>query len=47
MQIPQFGSIHSLPIGYLNGNYCIEFYPDMGSIKSIIEKNKNQVEKEK
>ncbi len=47
MQIPQFGSIHSLPIGYLNGNFCIEFYPGLGSIKSIIEKNNIQVEKKK
>ncbi len=47
IQVAQFGSIHSLPARYLNGNYTIEFYPELGSLKSIIKKENKDFEKNK
>lgn len=35
IKIAQFGAIHSLPAMYLDGNYVIELYPELGSLKSI------------
>jgi hypothetical protein len=46
IQVAQFGSIQSLPLKYLTGDFTIRFYPDLGSIKSI-SLNKNQETKKK
>jgi hypothetical protein len=46
IQVAQFGSIQSLPLKYLTGDYAISFYPDLGSIKSI-SLNKIQETKKK
>jgi hypothetical protein len=35
VQITQFGAIQSLSAKYLDGNYTIKLYPELGSIKSI------------
>jgi len=47
IQLAQFGSIHSLPIKYLDGNYTIELYPELGSLKSILQKERISIEKKK
>jgi len=47
IQLAQFGSIHSLPVQYLDGSYTVELYPELGSIKSIVKKENKQVEKNK
>ena len=47
IQIAQFGAIHSLPIQYLDGNYKIEMYPELGSIKSIEKKENYNLGKNK
>jgi hypothetical protein len=46
IQVAQFGSIQSLPLKYLTGDFTISFYPDLGSIKSI-SLNKSQETKKK
>lgn len=35
IHIAQYGTILHLPYKYLDGNYTIQFYPELGSIKSI------------
>jgi len=35
VMLAQFGVVHPLSPEYLNGNYSIEFYPELGSIKQI------------
>lgn len=47
IKISQFGAIHSLPSAYLNGNYVIELYPELGSLKSIRKIESTKVEKTK
>ncbi len=47
IQVVQFGSIHSLPVKYLDGNYKVEFYPELGSLKSIVKKENKDFEKKK
>jgi len=47
IKIAQFGSIHSLPAEYLNGNYVIELYPGLGSLKSIRKIGTTKIEKTK
>jgi hypothetical protein len=45
IQIAQFGSIHALPVNYLDGSYAIEFYPKLGSVRSIVKKEALNLEK--
>ena len=40
IKLSQLGSIHSLPSKYLDGNYVISLYPELGSIKSIKKASK-------
>ena len=40
LMIAQFGQVHALSPQYLNGKYIIDFYPALGSIKSIRTVNK-------
>ncbi len=35
VQIAQFGTIQSLSAKYIDGNYTVKLYPELGSIKSI------------
>lgn len=37
LMIAQFGEVHPLSSQYLDGNYGIEFYPELGSIKRILK----------
>lgn len=47
IQLSQFGAIHSLPAKYLNGEYAIELYPELGALKGITKIKKQKTEKEK
>jgi len=47
IHVVQFGAIHSLPVKYLDGNYTVEFYPELGSLKSIVKKENKDFEKKK
>jgi hypothetical protein len=38
MAIAQFGSVAPVPEDVLDGNYKLEFFPNTGAVKSIIEK---------
>jgi hypothetical protein len=44
IQIAQFGSVQTLPLKYLDGKYCIRFFPELGSLKSI---SLNKIEEKK
>jgi hypothetical protein len=35
IMLAQFGDVHPLSTQYLNGKYSIEYYPELGAIKSI------------
>jgi len=47
VQISQFGSIHSLPVKYLDGKHVVNFYPELGSLKSIKRINKSTISNKK
>ena len=47
IQLAQFGAIQSLSTKYLDGNYTINFYPELGSIKSIKRVKHNTAKKKK
>ncbi len=40
MVIPQMGIVDKLPAEYLNGNYTIDFYPNLGTLKSVKKRYK-------
>ena len=37
LTIAQFGSVAPVPENFLNGNYSVEFHPETGAIKNIIQ----------